>query len=253
MLVRPEGRTLQSKKPTSAALIAFQCSSAPKDGRYAQSPPLGHPIVPQVSMLVRPEGRTLRFPTQRFQRSSKAQFQCSSAPKDGRYFVFSVAVIIFISFNARPPRRTDATITAWCGDIHHVVSMLVRPEGRTLHRCRCGTTLDKVVSMLVRPEGRTLLIQLGGYEVRLLFQCSSAPKDGRYVSHPCPTRSQVQVSMLVRPEGRTLPSKRGKIKGYVTSFNARPPRRTDATIFALNTERLCWSFQCSSAPKDGRY
>ncbi len=63
------------------------------------------------------------------------------------------------------------------------VSMLVRPEGRTLRGLRClGRGVNGLcVSMLVRPEGRTLPRE----DVRAF--------GGR------------GVSMLVRPEGRTLP------------------------------------------------
>ncbi len=182
-------------------------------------------------MLVRPEGRTLRVA-----RTIASRWQPS--------------------FNARPPRRTDATpqlrIRRGCA---HIVSMLVRPEGRTLHDLETGDTfefpsfqcssapkdgrylppnfftvygLNFRVSMLVRPEGRTLLRQ----KIRLYwlqrFQCSSAPKDGRYLLAHC--RSSC-----------------------VVSFNARPPRRTDATLHFQQKVHALQVFQCSSAPKDGRY
>ncbi len=133
-----------------------------------------------VSMLVRPEGRTLleRRVLRRGRRVRR--------------------------FNARPPRRTDATgqtIAVERGQ--GFVSMLVRPEGRTLRQLSGAGPLTSV-SMLVRPEGRTLLDPTPRRAASRLFQCSSAPKDGRYVEAP-----------LLTFVGQC--------------FNARPPRRTDAT------------------------
>ncbi len=301
MLVRPEGRTL----PTSSLCRhlrpqRFQCSSAPKDGRYrplarSQKPLCCFNARPprrtdatergwesregEVSMLVRPEGRTLlgkpilmqnllagfnaRPPRrtdatqrprdknatcQRFNArpprrtdatgqvlvqgalrvrgfnarpprrtdATAAQsisainhfktFQCSSAPKDGRYTrAFTHPTRAAQScFNARPPRRTDATIILLVlPTCHQKVSMLVRPEGRTLHGCH-------------------LLC-----DARCWFQCSSAPKDGRYCCECFGRASGMGVSMLVRPEGRTLPTGSGSAAGRLdVSMLVRPEGRT---------------------------
>ncbi len=189
MLVRPEGRTLLR------GLMTFDRTCA-------------HPL--RVSMLVRPEGRTLL--QHRDRRSA-----------------------------GHPPR----------------VSMLVRPEGRTLRELRIKRIWFLLVSMLVRPEGRTLRDQRAHVtnpavptrfnarpprrtdatpsasakiQDRLVFQCSSAPKDGRYMRTYC-TLARRDVSMLVRPEGRTLRGSFSKTTApkKCGSFNARPPRRTDAT------------------------
>ncbi len=136
--------------------------------------------------------------------------------------------------------------------------------------------------MLVRPEGRTLLhaLKTTRYAKILQFQCSSAPKDGRYdVARGFSVANSQLVSMLVRPEGRTLPNQHASLKSPSFGFNARPPRRTDATVptrtYCLVQQLVsmlvrpegrtllafnCWfgtrkvhTFQCSSAPKDGRY
>ncbi len=64
-------------------------------------------------MLVRPEGRTLLFK-------------------------FIELTDFIIRFNARPPRRTDATRSQRLKHhgANHSVSMLVRPEGRTLQHAK---------------------------------------------------------------------------------------------------------------------
>ncbi len=110
-------------------------------------------------MLVRPEGRTLRYGW---------DFKHRSDP---------------VSMLVRPEGRTlhdteDANDLEACA----FVSMLVRPEGRTLPNQRETGLLRKKghVSMLVRPEGRTLQGYIASEQYDLLFQCSSAPKDGRY-------------------------------------------------------------------------
>ena len=156
----------------------FQSSSGQKAGcnRYltASSSPR-----PQVSILIRPEGRMqpvetkkgdvvvwgvsiLIRPEGRMQRRGRRTDDCSGG------------------FNPHPARRPDATcggsttLKHLCGFNPHPAR---RPDATRVALCqRCGLC----VSILIRPEGR---MQLGGsadflYFGRVLFQSSSGQKAG---------------------------------------------------------------------------
>ncbi len=136
-----------------------------------------------------------------------------------------------------------------------VVSMLVRPEGRTLqYGASQRREARKLVSMLVRPEGRTLRRSNGslpapvrGFNARpprrtdaTLYLSLYGAVDQSFNARP-PRRTDAthatgdgaegwrHVSMLVRPEGRTLRLRLCRRSLCPLGFNARPPRRTDAT------------------------
>ncbi len=261
----------------------FQCSSAPKDGRYQNC------------------GRTCVI------LSLDARFQCSSAPKDGRYsWDTSRDQHQPVSMLVRPEGRTLRLLSVRTMIFAPAkVSMLVRPEGRTLHSgSRRFKDRKPWVSMLVRPEGRTLPAtphkpphkRPRGFNARpprrtdaTRYHLHRHPLCKRFNARP-PRRTDATcaigvgtaislffVSMLVRPEGRTLPTlsvfdQRRRADCFNARpprrtdatwptyddlplgvcFNARPPRRTDATISARQLLQKLW-FQCSSAPKDGRY
>ncbi len=228
MLVRPEGRTLRAARFSipSKKSPQFQCSSAPKDGRYDRSCQACFHVV-AVSMLVRPEGRTLQkrdledrltLPSfnarpprrtdatgQCLKRVWEVVFQCSSAPKDGRYSLNRGWCINSLSFNARPPRRTDATENSllWKGLRKEFQCSSAPKDGRYYNRSCHPAPL---ICFNARPPRRTDATggMVGAKPVYFRFQCSSAPKDGRYKN--------------------------------------------------LRAKRVCLDrFQCSSAPKDGRY
>ncbi len=187
MLVRPEGRTLRDLESLGIRrrpFRGFQCSSAPKDGRYtwpvdelqgnrlkfqcSSAPKDGRYIrlfgllaaIGQVSMLVRPEGRTLRALYRMFPR------------------------VLCLGFNARPPRRTDATRGPLLPRGCLCVSMLVRPEGRTLRTLRLALqSLPWFQCSSAPKDGRYQSYRTDRvWRSEHLFQCSSAPKDGRYAS-----------------------------------------------------------------------
>ncbi len=282
MLVRPEGRTLRlGLVELVGEAIVFQCSSAPKDGRYSayssDAEVFDTPTI--VSMLVRPEGRTL--PDLVLDPLAELRVSMLVRPEGRTLLARKARRSALSSFNARPPRRTDATFPTRVILIPStsVVSMLVRPEGRTLHlradpwpsdyaakfqcssapkdgRYVCISCRDLLFRKCfnARPPRRTDATRERSQTLRsrVWFQCSSAPKDGRYVGALFGQRDLFQVSMLVRPEGRTLHLRKQHTQRVGRGFNARPPRRTDATGVLAGRQDRC-EFQCSSAPKDGRY
>ncbi len=182
MLVRPEGRTLRALQP-------------------------GLRKSPQVSMLVRPEGRTLLTSP-----LSVNRLTCC--------------------FNARPPRRTDATrvFNVRVEFQRDSVSMLVRPEGRTL-RETCGCWFLRIHRFNARPPRRTDATPSRPPPTGLPRCFNARPPrrtDATQRRIARILRDAKPVSMLVRPEGRTL--------------QRHSTKRTEPE-----------KFQCSSAPKDGRY
>ncbi len=115
--------------------------------------------------------------------------------------------------------------------------MLVRPEGRTLPNSVKSAFALHDVSMLVRPEGRTLPVQFNERVAPYRAVSMLVRPEGRTLR--CRHKPDLSpVSMLVRPEGRTLRDHSQLTLDRVLRngcFNARPPRRTDATIMFDDT------------------
>ena len=203
----------------------FQSSSAPKSGRYVRSilPQSHHPCF-NPRPLRRADATAVAVMVITF-----VMFQSSFAPKSGRYgWHCIVHQYLPVSFNPRPPRRADAT--DWHCIVHQClpgVSILVRPEERTLLDAYCGRPTLSCVSILVRPEERTLRMplqttrRLGSFNPR-------PPRRADATKARTPFEYPGNVSILVRPEERTL---------HRGSMTCTSPHL----------------FQSSSAPKSGRY
>ena len=157
-----------------------------------------------------------------------------------------------ISFNPRPPRRAGATYDVELFFEHSCVSILARPEGRALRRCRATCFWALHVSILARPEGRALRARQGrDYRSQHGFN----PRPPRRAGATCRVFTFAEdciVSILARPEGRALPGWRPQIPhAERVSILARPEGRALLTIDAAPFVSAV--FQSSPAPKGGRY
>ena len=229
ILARPEGRALPGARRGDAR--RGRCFN-PRPARRPSAAlcrVCSIPVVIIVSIPARPEGRALHD----FRRSLRAadRFQSPPGPKAERCMTSAAACEPRTGFNPRPARRPSAAAhsVGTDGAAPHV-SILARPEGRTLQRRGpVGRSATRRVSILARPEGRALHTC-----ARVRPHVSNtvsilARPEGRALHSPGAVSGHLQiVSILARPEGRALPTRRGWPPPTSSCFNPRPARRPSA-------------------------
>ncbi len=180
----------------------FQSSSGPKAGCYvAQEPDVRIECGFNPHPARRPDA-TLR---QNSSSGRAAAFQSSSGPKAGCYWERFGGHSVGSAFQSSSGPKAGCYATERVGSGAAQVSILIRPEGRTLRVPGTAVVSFARVSILIRPEGRMLLlICVASPMYTVSFQSSSGPKAGCY---PCIDR--LPTSFLC--------------------FNPHPARRPDAT------------------------